>query len=307
MAQKPISITEAMKIPEADELTKPKAEVVRQVTHDGTFVHVAYHLDLSLPHEACETCGASSDVQRKSSIHRSRRIIFPQGSGNISGYNLQTPLYLRKSHRCNRLQEIARKKNAHKSGYDFHPVGDRKVRNSIEEPVVLFERNLHGHLLAGLLWERPLEDVLLKHISETPWECFYICRKSQLFFSVFVFANFWRSRSGAVRAQPVPNPGADYPCDSADTMKHREGHPLVLQKSGLERTEEESVDVQWSVVMATQQLSQERSLQRIEKQTVCVPVPIILEATSLFRRRDLWPDTCQLSLRRSSCRLPFLE
>ena len=36
----------------------------------------------------------------------------------------------------------------------------------IEDPVVLLERNLYGHPLAGLLWERQFEEVLL----ELGWE-----------------------------------------------------------------------------------------------------------------------------------------
>ena len=38
-----------------------------------------------------------------------------------------------------------------------------KSWSSMEDPVVLLERNLYGHLLAGLLWERQFEKVLLEH------------------------------------------------------------------------------------------------------------------------------------------------
>ena len=38
-----------------------------------------------------------------------------------------------------------------------------KSWSSKEDPVVPLERNLYGHLLAGLLWERQFEKVLLKH------------------------------------------------------------------------------------------------------------------------------------------------
>ena len=38
-----------------------------------------------------------------------------------------------------------------------------KSWSSMENPVVLLERNLHGHPLAGLLWERQFEKVLLKY------------------------------------------------------------------------------------------------------------------------------------------------
>ena len=45
--------------------------------------------------------------------------------------------------------------------------------SSMEDPVVLLERNLYGHPLAGLLWERQFEKVLLKHGWEkvSNWEC----------------------------------------------------------------------------------------------------------------------------------------
>ena len=38
-----------------------------------------------------------------------------------------------------------------------------KSWSSMEDPVVPLERNLYGHLLAGLLWERQFEKILLKH------------------------------------------------------------------------------------------------------------------------------------------------
>ena len=41
-----------------------------------------------------------------------------------------------------------------------------KSWSTIEDPVFLLERNLYGHPLAGLLWERQFEEVLL----ELGWE-----------------------------------------------------------------------------------------------------------------------------------------
>ena len=43
-----------------------------------------------------------------------------------------------------------------------------KSWSSMEDPVVPLEKNLYGHPLAGLLWERQLEKVLLEH----GWEKF---------------------------------------------------------------------------------------------------------------------------------------
>ena len=58
----------------------------------------------------------------------------------------------------------------------------------MEDPVVPLERNLYGHPLAGLLWERQFEKVLLKHGWEKipNWECFFVHREKGLFLSVYV-------------------------------------------------------------------------------------------------------------------------
>ena len=49
-----------------------------------------------------------------------------------------------------------------------------KSWSSMEDPVVPLERNLFGRPLAGLLWERQLEKILLKYGWEkvSNWECF---------------------------------------------------------------------------------------------------------------------------------------
>ena len=48
-----------------------------------------------------------------------------------------------------------------------------KSWSSMEDPVVPLERNLYGHPLAGQLWERQFEKILLKHGWEKipNWEC----------------------------------------------------------------------------------------------------------------------------------------
>ena len=48
--------------------------------------------------------------------------------------------------------------------------------SSMEDPVVPLERNLYGHPLAGLLWERQFENILLKYGSEkvSNWECLFV-------------------------------------------------------------------------------------------------------------------------------------
>ena len=58
----------------------------------------------------------------------------------------------------------------------------------MEDAVVLLERNLHGHPLAGLLWERQCEKVLLKYGWEkvSNWKCLFVHREKGLFLSVYV-------------------------------------------------------------------------------------------------------------------------
>ena len=59
---------------------------------------------------------------------------------------------------------------------------------NIEDPVVPLERNFYGHPLAGHLWERQFEEVLLKLGWEKVqnWECLCVYREPRLFLSVYV-------------------------------------------------------------------------------------------------------------------------
>ena len=59
---------------------------------------------------------------------------------------------------------------------------------SMEDPVVPLERNLYCHLLAGLLWERQFEKILLKYGCEkvSNWECLTVHREKGLFLFVYV-------------------------------------------------------------------------------------------------------------------------
>ena len=63
-----------------------------------------------------------------------------------------------------------------------------KSWSSMEDPVVPLERNLYGHPLAGLLWERQFEKIILKHGWEKipNWECLFVHREKGLFLSVYV-------------------------------------------------------------------------------------------------------------------------
>ena len=63
-----------------------------------------------------------------------------------------------------------------------------KPWSSMEDPVIPLERNLYGHPLAGLVWERQFEKILLKHGWEKipNWECLFVHREKGLFLSVYV-------------------------------------------------------------------------------------------------------------------------
>ena len=63
-----------------------------------------------------------------------------------------------------------------------------KSWSSMEALVVPLERNLYGHPVAGQLWERQFEKVLLKHgWRKVPnWECLFVNREKGLYLSVYV-------------------------------------------------------------------------------------------------------------------------
>ena len=63
-----------------------------------------------------------------------------------------------------------------------------KSWSSMEDPVVPLERNVYGHPLAGLLWERQFEKILLKYSREkvSHWECLFVHRQKGFFLSVYV-------------------------------------------------------------------------------------------------------------------------
>ena len=63
-----------------------------------------------------------------------------------------------------------------------------KSWEKMEDPMVLLERNLYGHPVAGLLWERQFEQSSLELGWEKipNWECMFAHRKQGLFLSVYV-------------------------------------------------------------------------------------------------------------------------
>ena len=60
--------------------------------------------------------------------------------------------------------------------------------SSMEDPVVPLERNLYGHPLVGLLWDRQFEKILLEYGWEkvSNWDCLFVHRDKGLLISVYV-------------------------------------------------------------------------------------------------------------------------
>ena len=64
-------------------------------------------------------------------------------------------------------------------GFVYHDTNGLNHGPEWKDPVVPLERNLYGHPLAGLLWERQFENVLLEHGWENApnWECLFVNRE----------------------------------------------------------------------------------------------------------------------------------
>ena len=86
--------------------------------------------------------------------------------------------------------QIIKNPNSECPDFWISPPRDKwpKSWSSMEDPVVPLERNLYGHPLAGLLWERQFEKILLKYGWEkvSKWECLFVHREKGLFLSVYV-------------------------------------------------------------------------------------------------------------------------
>ena len=63
---------------------------------------------------------------------------------------------------CPKIIEKFQNRNVQTFGFVYHDTWP-KSRSSMEYPVVPLERNLYGHPLEGLLWERQFEKILLKY------------------------------------------------------------------------------------------------------------------------------------------------
>ena len=63
-----------------------------------------------------------------------------------------------------------------------------KSWDKYDEPVCLLKRNLYGHPLAGLFWEKHAHKAIVSEGFEKckGWECLYVHKKQQLFLSIYV-------------------------------------------------------------------------------------------------------------------------
>ena len=108
------------------------------------------------------------------SIHWTRIFSISNDSRQDHGYHLQTArvrrtsswrsicLYPGKNGGCNPNYWKFQNRNVQTFGFVYHDKRP-KTRSRKEDQVVPLERNLHGHPLAGLLWERQFEEILLQH------------------------------------------------------------------------------------------------------------------------------------------------
>lgn len=58
----------------------------------------------------------------------------------------------------------------------------------METPACLLRRNLYGHKLAGVLWQKHAEDIIINKLEIDKllsWECLYVHREEQLYLSVY--------------------------------------------------------------------------------------------------------------------------
>ena len=171
--------------------------------------------DGHLSFEECRSGGKAPKIQRSSctprwhckrrfgvlcSIHRTRIISITNDGSKSHGYHFQIArvrrtssgrsicLYSGQNGRCTDVTETSIVRMSRHLDLSTTTQKWPKSWSSTEDPVVLLERNLYGHPLAGLLWDRQIEKILLKYGCEKVfnWECFFVHREKGLFLSVYV-------------------------------------------------------------------------------------------------------------------------
>ena len=95
-----------------------------------------------------------------------------------------TQVKWRALHDCSQFQS----QTVQTSGYFYHDINGQNLGQTLKTLWVPLERNLHGHPLAGLLWEKYFEKVLLGLGREKlpNWDCLLVHRQQGRFQSVYV-------------------------------------------------------------------------------------------------------------------------
>ena len=195
--------------------TKSKKQVIDEARMSGATVHFASLMDmcplknaeLKAKHQKDKSrVVLRGDIMKDDfriirSICRTRIISITNDSRKSHGHHIQTAglrwtssirsisFYPSENGRCS---QIMKKKIPKSECPDIWIRLPRhkwpKSWSSMEDPVVPLERNLYGHLLAGLLWERQFEKIILKRGWEKVpnWECLFVHREQGLFLSVYV-------------------------------------------------------------------------------------------------------------------------
>ena len=97
-------------------------------------------------------------------------------------------LYPSKNGRCSQIIENSENRNVQRFGFVYHDT-NRLNHGPVWKTQSFFLKGICTvHPLAGLLWERQFEKILLKHGWEKipNWECLFVHREIGLFLSVYV-------------------------------------------------------------------------------------------------------------------------
>ena len=127
---------------------------------------------VSVENDCCRSNGCHCEITRMCwTSHRRSISLLPGGNGGRSKVAQNSKVWMS-------IQKWIR----------FPPHKWPKSWLRIEDPVVPLERNSNGHPLAGHLWERQIEEVLLELRREKVpnWECLSVHRRQGLFLLVFV-------------------------------------------------------------------------------------------------------------------------
>ena len=148
---------------------RSKKEVIDEARTKGAKVHFASLMDichltnaeLEAKHQGLTQCSLDKDLQHLKLQPPRLWISSPdcqvaQAADAVSAY---TQVKMEDAHKFLKIS----KSECPDIWISLPRLKWHKSWSSMEDPVVPLERNLYGHPLAGLLWERQFEKTLLKH------------------------------------------------------------------------------------------------------------------------------------------------